>query len=91
MNVVLNEHLFARTSACIATVNVCFPTDMSGSVCLPDFLNLELGDNCPAQCAQNLFNQSTSGENFNDMKSFSIDFVEALAEDNQCSEDSAVV
>ena len=80
-----------RPSTCTGTANVCFAIDMSGSVCSPDFFNTELCENCPAQCAQHPFNQSTCCENFNDVKNFSIDFVETLAAEPLGSRDFSVV
>ena len=91
LSLTLSERPSARPSSCIATANVCFAIDMSGSVCSPDFSISELCENCPAQCAQNPFNQGTCCGNFNEVKSFSVDFVEALARETLGSAEFSVV
>ena len=88
---VMLSDLLAFLSACITTVNMCFAVYMSGSIFLPDVSNPDLCENCPAQCAQHPFNQSTCCENFNDVKNFSIDFVETLAAEPLGSRDFSVV
>ena len=68
-----------QPSDCTGIVNMCFALDMSGSVCSPDFSNPQNCDDCPNECREGGFNEDTCCGNFNAVKSFGVELMEALA------------
>ena len=80
-----------QPSDCTGIVNVCFALDMSGSVCSPDFSNPQNCDDCPNECCEGGFNEDTCCGNFNAVKSFGVELVEALDAESSGGAEFSVV
>ena len=70
---------------------MCFALDMTGSVCSPDFSNPQNCDDCPNECCEGAFNEDTCCGNFNAVKSFGVELVEALDAESSGGAEFSVV